>query len=164
MTQIFIVDDHEIVRTGVKALVTEMSGWEVCGEAANGKDAIAQVLKLKPDVVLMDVSMPGMSGIEAARVIRNHDRDVKIVLLSMHDRAHVAAAADAAGAEVDAYLSKDTLSSDVKRVLSSMYPRPELKLEQMSDQSENRTSGDLVPHIDGKCVNQGVDDRSTAVE
>jgi DNA-binding NarL/FixJ family response regulator len=120
MVRILIVDDHQVVRTGVKALVSEMTGWTVCGEAANGHDAIALALQLQPDVVLMDVSMPGMSGVEAAKEIRKAHPDVKIILLSMHDRAQVAAAAQAAGARVDACVCKDSLTTELEIALNSV--------------------------------------------
>lgn len=64
--KIFIVDDHEIVREGIRTLLSKSrADWEVCGEAANAIDALDAVQKLKPDVVILDISMPGISGLEA---------------------------------------------------------------------------------------------------
>jgi DNA-binding NarL/FixJ family response regulator len=69
-TRILIVADLEIVRSALRPLVERQSGWEVCGEAVNGKGAIEKALALNPDLVLMDIGMPVMSGIEATRQIR----------------------------------------------------------------------------------------------
>jgi two-component system nitrate/nitrite response regulator NarL len=117
LIRILIVDDHEIVRTGLKTFVGDMVGWDVCGEAADGAEAVAMAAQLKPDVILMDVSMPIMSGLEAARAIRESDPGIKIVLLSMHDPVHIAAAA---GASVDACVSKSSVGTKLKSVLGSL--------------------------------------------
>jgi two-component system, NarL family, nitrate/nitrite response regulator NarL len=102
--RILIVDDHEIVRSGLRRLVERQSGWEVCGEAVNGKEAIEKALALNPDLVLMDISMPVMSGIEATRQIRELSPVTKIVIVSLHDDESIAAEAKNAGA--DAYVVK----------------------------------------------------------
>jgi DNA-binding NarL/FixJ family response regulator len=103
-TRILIVDDHEIVRSGLRRLVERESGWEVCGEAGNGKEAIEKALALKPDLVLMDISMPVMNGIEATRQIRQLSPVTKIVIVSLHDNEVITAQAKDAGA--DAYVVK----------------------------------------------------------
>src|SRR5271154_6719405 len=100
--RILIVDDHDVVRVGLTQLLAGMDGWEVCGEAGDGVQAVAAATQLKPDVIVMDVSMPNMSGVEAARAIRDIDKAIKIVLLSMHDPVQVANAAAKAGASVRA--------------------------------------------------------------
>jgi DNA-binding NarL/FixJ family response regulator len=81
--RILIVDDHEIVRRGVRRLLEEH--WEICGEAENGKIAVEKVRQLKPDAVVLDVSMPIMSGYQAAQEIRRISPSTKIVFLTMHD-------------------------------------------------------------------------------
>jgi len=68
--RLLIVDDHEVVRRGIRSLLADHNRWEVCGEAVNGKGAIEKALALNPDLVLMDIGMPVMSGIEATRQIR----------------------------------------------------------------------------------------------
>ena len=83
-TRILIVDDHEIVRSGLRRLVERESGWEVCGEAGNGKEAIEKALVLNPDLVLMDISMPVMNGIEATQVMMpTLSLVTKIVIVSL---------------------------------------------------------------------------------
>jgi len=118
--RILIVDDHDVVRLGLRQLLADMDGWELCGEATDGLQAVAAAAQLKPDVIVMDVSMPNMSGIEAARAIRDVDKTIKIVLLSMHDPAQVADAAAKAGASVRACLSKTSVTAELKKVLASL--------------------------------------------
>jgi DNA-binding NarL/FixJ family response regulator len=103
-TRILLVDDHEIVRKGIRELLRVRSDWNVCGEAANGKEAIEKLLSLQPDLVVMDISMPIMNGIEAAKQIRRLAPSTKIVILSMHDSPQIEEQAKHAGA--DAFLVK----------------------------------------------------------
>jgi DNA-binding NarL/FixJ family response regulator len=99
-----LVDDHAVVRNGLALQLKELPDIEIAGEAADGKTAIKIVRKLRPDVVTMDVSMPGMGGIEAARVIHAELPDVSIIGLSMFEEGKQAAAMLEAGAV--SYLSK----------------------------------------------------------
>jgi DNA-binding NarL/FixJ family response regulator len=82
--RIFIVDDHVAIRLGLRSELACNPQWEVCGEAENGKEAVEKVLELKPDLVILDISMPIMSGIEACRQIRRLVPDIKILLYTMH--------------------------------------------------------------------------------
>lgn len=103
-SKILIVDDHEIVRTGLCRLIEGHSAWKLCGQAGNGKEGVEKTLELKPDLVLMDISMPVMSGLEATKQIRRLSPTTKIVILSLHDDKTIAAQAKEAGA--DAYVVK----------------------------------------------------------
>jgi two-component system response regulator NreC len=82
--KVLLVDDHVIVRQGLKALLSDEPDMEVVGEANNGREALEKLAALEPDVVLMDISMPGLNGIEATRQIKQRYPDVKVVILSMH--------------------------------------------------------------------------------
>ncbi len=82
--KVLLVEDHIVVRQGIKALLSEDPDLEIVGEADNGREALNLVSDLQPDVVLMDISMPGLNGIEATRQICQTYPDVKIVILSMH--------------------------------------------------------------------------------
>ena len=68
--RILIADDHEVVRQGVRAVLEGQAGWVVCGEASSGREAVAKAIDLRPDIVVLDVSMPELNGLEATRQIR----------------------------------------------------------------------------------------------
>jgi DNA-binding NarL/FixJ family response regulator len=95
---IFLVDDHTIVREGLHTLLEAEADFEVLGGAANGRDAVLQVTQLCPDVVLMDINMPGLNGIEATRQIRQTCQASQIIILSMYATAEHALRALQAGA------------------------------------------------------------------
>lgn len=83
--RILIADDHELVRQGIRRLFRPRSGWRVVAEAVNGRDAVEKAAKLKPDVVIMDVGMPVLDGLQATKQIRDSNRDIQIVVLTMHE-------------------------------------------------------------------------------
>lgn len=90
--RVLVVDDHEIVRRGVRSLLQE-AGIEACGEAVDGSDAILKVQELKPDVVVMDVSMPNRNGIEATIEVVQRFPGTRVVILSQYDFPHIVAQA-----------------------------------------------------------------------
>jgi DNA-binding NarL/FixJ family response regulator len=83
--RILVVDDHELVRRGLKHALETRPGWTVCGEASNGREAVALANKLVPDVVIMDLTMPELNGLEATRRIRKDLPDTEILILTMHE-------------------------------------------------------------------------------
>jgi DNA-binding NarL/FixJ family response regulator len=109
--KILLVDDHQLVREGIKCVLEQDSGLSVCGEAENGKEAVAKTLALNPDLVLMDLSMPIMGGIEATGLIRQMSPDTKILIVSLHDSAQAAEQAKKAGA--NAFLCKSRSADDL---------------------------------------------------
>lgn len=82
--RILIADDHDLMLRGVKSMIQSHPGWEVCGEARTGREAVAKTKELKPDVLILDISMPDLNGVEAARRIRKASPSVEILILSMH--------------------------------------------------------------------------------
>jgi len=82
--RILIADDHEFVRRGVRALLECREGFEVCCEAANGQEAVEKTREFKPDLIVLDITMPILSGFDAARKIREFSPETPIVILSMH--------------------------------------------------------------------------------
>ncbi|HXN22829.1 MAG TPA: response regulator transcription factor [Candidatus Dormibacteraeota bacterium] len=82
--RILIADDHDLMRRGVKALLQSHPGWEICGEAHTGREAVAKAEELKPDIVILDISMPDLNGVEAARRIRKASATTEVLILSVH--------------------------------------------------------------------------------
>jgi len=82
--RILIADDHDLMRRGVKALLQSHAGWEVCGEAHTGREAVAKAEELKPDIVILDISMPDLNGVDAAKRIRKGSPDTEVLILSVH--------------------------------------------------------------------------------
>ena len=82
--RILIVDDHAVVRRGVRSLLESHEGWEVCGEATTGRDAVAQSLRLRPDVVIMDLGLPELNGLDATRQILKTAPETQVLFLTMH--------------------------------------------------------------------------------
>ena len=94
-----LVDDHESVRMGVTAILSSRANIEVCGEAANGAEAIEKARELKPDLIIMDVNMPVLDGIHSAKEIRTFLPDVPILFFSMHDGVYLVHEAKMAGGQ-----------------------------------------------------------------
>jgi len=83
--RVLIVDDHAIVRAGIRSLIEGQSDFDVVGEAAQGDEVLGKVMQLQPDVVLMDIAMPGMNGIEATKLLKREFPHIHVVILTMHD-------------------------------------------------------------------------------
>ena len=115
MPRVLIVDDHAFIRRGVETILEAFPEWQVCGEAANGTDAIRLTTELNPEVVLMDVTMPGMNGLEATRIIRSKQPAVKVILLTLHESSEVLRSGFRAGA--NGYLLKADAEEELMRAL-----------------------------------------------
>lgn len=96
--RILIVDDNRAVRRGITAILALVKDWQVCGEAENGMEAIQKTRQLLPDLILVDVSMPGMDGLQTTSLLRKEFPETKILVLSQHDSAQLLPEALAAGA------------------------------------------------------------------
>ena len=97
--RILIADDNEWVRGGVKNILAPMTDWEICGEAKDGNEAIHSAAELLPDLVLLDVSMPGINGLDVARHLRESVPSTRILIMSQHDPILLLPRAIAAGAQ-----------------------------------------------------------------
>jgi DNA-binding NarL/FixJ family response regulator len=109
--RIFIADDHEVVRKGLCALLQIEAGWEICGEAADGRTAVERVRELKPDVVILDIGMPALNGLEATRQIIKDDPRAKVLILTFHDSDQVVREVLGAGAQ--GFLLKSDAARDL---------------------------------------------------
>ena len=82
--RILIADDHDLMRRGIKGMLVSRSGWEVCGEASTGREAVKLAGEMKPDIAILDISMPDLNGVDAAKRIRKESPNTEILILSMH--------------------------------------------------------------------------------
>lgn len=115
--RVVLADDHDFVRMGIKAVLSQIAGVEVVGEARNGAELIALLAHLTPDLVLTDISMPGIDGIEAIAEIHDRYPQVKVLVLSMHNSVDVIRQAIGKGA--CGYLMKDAPSFELAQALRS---------------------------------------------
>ena len=120
--RILIADDHAVVRRSIRALLQSHSEWIVCGEASDGRDAVEQARRFRPDVVLLDVSMPKLNGLEAAREIRRAAPDAQLIVLTMHAFDQMAAEVRRAGAS--SLVLKSEADDSLIRAIESL-PAPE---------------------------------------
>jgi DNA-binding NarL/FixJ family response regulator len=111
--QILIADDHELVRKGLRAVLENQPGWKVCGEAVNGRQAVELAGQLGPDVIVLDVTMPELNGLEATRQIRKAIPNAEVLILTMHESEQLVSEVLAAGAH--GYI----LKADTSRLLVS---------------------------------------------
>jgi DNA-binding NarL/FixJ family response regulator len=116
--RILIVDDHTLLRAGLRALLLQDVGFEVVGEAENGRDAIRAVSQLTPDLVLMDLTMPGMNGIEAITEIKRRYPEVRVLVMTLHTAEDYIHASLKAGA--DGYILKDATHEEFRIAMRSV--------------------------------------------
>ena len=96
--RILLADDHEIIRRGLCSLLQGHKGWEICGEASDGREAVEMAKQLKPDVVILDIGMPYLNGLDATRQLLQHDQNFKVIVLTITDSDQVIREALNAGA------------------------------------------------------------------
>ncbi len=109
--RILVADDHEVIRKGVRALLTAGPGCEICGEAVDGQDAVEKAHQLQPDLIIMDVSMPKLNGLEATRMIRRSLPSTQILILTQHDSQEMMRQALNAGAR--GFVVKSSVAHDL---------------------------------------------------
>ena len=117
--RLLLVDDHPLVREGLKRILSSMMGVIVVGEAATGEEAIARVRALEPDIVMMDLSLPKMSGIEATRIIKAEAPNTRVLALTMHMEEIYVRGALEAGAS--GYLVKDARPNDLVEAIETVH-------------------------------------------
>jgi DNA-binding NarL/FixJ family response regulator len=116
MPRVLIVDDHAVIRRGVQGILSTYPEWDLCGEADNGQDAIRLAGELAPEIVIMDVSMPGMNGLEATRIIHDVLPETKVLLLTLHSSSEFVCSAFRAGAR--GYVLKSDAENELVRALN----------------------------------------------
>ena len=118
---VFLADDHTVVRDGLRSLLEAQHDIQVVGDAADGRDAVRQVLELRPDIVVMDIVMPGLNGIDATRQICEGCPSIQVIMLSMHSTSEHIFRALRAGAR--GYLLKESAGKEVAEAIRVVYGR-----------------------------------------
>jgi len=116
--RILIADDHEVFRRGVRGVLEEQPGWQVVGEAGNGRQAVEMARELQPDVVVLDISMPELNGLDATRQIMQVSPGSEILILTLHDSEQLAEEVLKAG--VRAYILKSDAAQDLVAAVSAL--------------------------------------------
>jgi DNA-binding NarL/FixJ family response regulator len=141
--RIVLVDDHPVVRQGLRKILSTFNEIEIVGEACSGREAIHVAHEIKPDVMLMDISMPDMNGIEATTILRRDLPEVKVLALSMHENASYVKQALKAGAR--GYLLKESAPKDLVEAISSVHSASEAVMPaEVLARTEDR-SNELTP-------------------
>ena len=134
--RIVIADDHPIVRQGLATVLSQEEGLEVVGQAGNGLEAVAQALKLHPDIVLMDLQMPEMDGVEAIQKIKMETSDIGIIILTTYDTDDYIFRGIEAGAR--GYLLKDSSPEEVVKAIHTVYKGESLLEPRVASRLLNR--------------------------
>ena len=141
--RILVVDDHELVRKGICALLASDPRLTVCGEAMDGREAVEKTKALRPDVVIMDISMPNMNGIEATREIKSSQSGAEIVIVSQHSAPEMVRQALNAGAR--AYVVKSSISRDLLEAIGKVARQePFVKLDGHTDQRSELDAKEIL--------------------
>ncbi|MFY9676060.1 MAG: response regulator transcription factor [Terriglobales bacterium] len=150
--RILVADDHEVVRRGLCTLLQAREGWEICGEAADGREAVEKAKALKPDVVILDIGMPNLNGLAATRQLLQHDASYKIIVLTITDADQVIREALDAGARgfvLKSDAARDLVSAVEALQRNRMFFTPrvnEMVLAGFLDKGHNISKGE-VPNL-----------------
>ncbi len=140
--RILVADDHQVVRTGLRILLESKTGWQVCAEAANGREAVEKAGQLKPDVAVLDIGMPLFNGVEATRQIRKLSPQTEILILTMHDSELLIQEVLAAGAH--GYILKDDADRNLVAAVDALRRHKPYLSSRVSESVSNPAGGDSI--------------------
>jgi DNA-binding NarL/FixJ family response regulator len=149
--RILIADDHEVARKGIRSLLESHIGWEICGEARDGREAVEYANKLKPDVLLLDIGMPNLNGLDAARQILATTPDARILILTVHDSDQTVREVLAVGAR--GFLLKSDAGRELVAAVEALQQRRTFFTSRVA---QMMLDGYLRPHDDGNPSSQCV--------
>jgi DNA-binding NarL/FixJ family response regulator len=116
--KIFLADDHAMVREGLKNILSNQDSFKVIGESGDGRDALSQIEKLKPDIAVIDISLPSMTGIEITRQLKKYQSDIKIIILTRHNNEEYLF--ELLKYNIDSYLLKDNASEELIHAINEV--------------------------------------------
>jgi two-component system response regulator NreC len=149
--RVFLCDDHAVLRAGLKALLAAEPGLAVVGEAGDGASGVEQVVDLRPDVALLDITMPELDGLEATRRLHRRAPDVRVLILTMHDDPEYLFQALEAGAS--GYVLKRAAESDLVAAIRTVvadraFLAPAAQRKLVADYLERRARGEVLPPVE----------------
>jgi DNA-binding NarL/FixJ family response regulator len=144
--RILVADDHDLMRRGIKTIVDGHKGWEICGEALTGSQAVAKALEMTPDIAILDISMPELNGIEAAKRILKASPKTEILVLSVHYSDQLVREVMEAG--IHGYVVKSDSDRDLARALESLAVHKPFYTTRVSEVFTDTARGPFAPRDD----------------
>ena len=153
---IIVADDHVVIRKGLRSLLEERRGWKVVAEAANGREAVEKAARLRPDVVILDLSMPEMNGLDATPLIRRAVPHAQVLILTMHNTEELIEKTLKAGAR--GYVLKSDAERDLITALEAVLDNRTFFTPAISE-----SAGEYAPHSKGLSVTQSLSPRERQI-
>jgi DNA-binding NarL/FixJ family response regulator len=145
--KVLIADDHDLMRRGIKAIIETKKGWEVCGEVRTGAQAVAKAKELKPDIAILDITMPELNGLEAAKRIQKVSEKTEILMLSVHYSDQLIREVIEAG--IRGYIVKSDSDRDLSIALDNLANHKPFFAPRVTEVILNSSSGGISPRTEG---------------
>ncbi|HXN99604.1 MAG TPA: response regulator transcription factor [Candidatus Acidoferrales bacterium] len=145
--KVLIADDHDLMRRGIKAIIETKKGWEVCGEVRTGAQAVAKAKELKPDIAILDITMPELNGLEAAKRIQKVSGKTEILMLSVHYSDQLIREVIEAG--IRGYIVKSDSDRDLSIALDNLANHKPFFAPRVTEVILNSSSGSVSPRSEG---------------